>query len=214
MNEKRILRKAKRLEKKSAKILKKYKKKRKDIVSVYFGVPGAGKTTLAAWLVKQDLKHHREVYSNVPITGAYKLDVKDLGVYHIENASVIVDEAGIEWNNRNYKSFPQTTIKFLKYHRHYQTSVDVFSQSYEDMDITVRRLAQRFYVVRKSRILPFFIVRQRIGRKVGINEVSKDIIDEYSFVPFGKRYIFCPVLWKMFNTLSREQLKPKEWEKW
>ena len=28
----------------------------------------------------------------------------------IENAKVIIDEAGIEYNNRNYKSFPQEAI--------------------------------------------------------------------------------------------------------
>ena len=139
------------------------------VLNVYFGVPGSGKTTFAAYLTKwalrenalirfcrryenaltkmilnsKYLKRRIDVYSNVPITGAYRLDAKvDIGNFMIENAKVIIDEAGIEYNNRNYKSFPQEAVYFYKYHRHYKVSVDVFSQSYEDMDVTLRRLAQ------------------------------------------------------------------------
>ncbi len=43
----------------------------------------------------------------------------------------------MEFNNRDYKSFPKPAIKFFKYHRHYGVSVDVFSQSFEDMDVRV-----------------------------------------------------------------------------
>ena len=104
------------------------------VLNVYFGVPGSGKTTFAAYLTKwalhenalirfcrryenaltkmilnsKYLKRRIDVYSNVPITGAYRLDAKvDIGNFMIENAKVIIDEAGIEYNNRNYKSFPQ-----------------------------------------------------------------------------------------------------------
>ena len=133
------------------------------VLNVYFGVPGSGKTTFAAYLTRwalhenalirfcrrhgnpltrlilnsKYLKRRISVYSNVPITGAYRLDAKvDIGHYMIEDAKIIIDEAGIEYNNRNYKSFPQEAIYFYKYHRHYRVSVDVFSQSYEDMDVT------------------------------------------------------------------------------
>lgn len=163
------------------------------VLNVYFGVPGSGKTTFAAYLTKWALhenilirfcRRHRnwltslllrsgffkrriDVYSNVPITGAYRLDAKtDIGFHMIENAKIIIDEAGIEYNNRNYKSFPQEAIYFYKYHRHYKVSVDVFSQSYEDMDVTLRRLAQNFYVVRRS-LVPFCVVARRIRRRVG-----------------------------------------------
>lgn len=44
--------------------------------------------------------------------------------------------------------------------------------------------------------------------------MTKEIIDEYFFVPFGFKYIFCPPLWKLFNTYSRKELPEKEWETW
>lgn len=203
--------KAKREEKKHKRLVKKYQP---HILSVYFGVPGSGKTTFAAWLTKRDLKHGLKVWSNVPITGAYQLEPKqDIGTYMIANGRVIIDEAGIEYNNRDFKEFSKKSLYFYKYHRHYETAVDVFSQGFDDMDKKLRTLAQRYYVVKKS-LIPFFIYRQRIGKRVGINEVSKEIIDEYFFVPFGRRYIFSPLLWNMFNTISREDYPEKEWPVW
>lgn len=212
------------------------------VLNVYFGVPGSGKTTFAAYLTKwalhenavirfcrkhpnpvtnaivksKYLKRRIAVYSNVPITGAYKLDAKaDIGRYMIEDAKVIIDEAGIEYNNRNYKSFPQEAIYFYKYHRHYRTSVDVFSQSYEDMDVTLRRLAQNFYVVRRS-LVPFCVVARRIRRKVGVDEQSKQIQDLYSMglLILDTKRIFAPSLWRMFNSYSCKKLPEKEWETW
>lgn len=216
--------------------------KHPHVLNVYFGVPGSGKTTFAAHLTKwalhenfiirlcrrfnnpvsrlilksKYLKRRIDVYSNVPITGAYQLDAKkDIGFYMIENAKIIIDEAGIEYNNRNFKSFPAESIYYYKYHRHYKTSVDVFSQSYEDMDITLRRLAQNFYVVRKS-LIPGCIIARRIRRKVGVDENTKQIADLYSMgLPLmDTKRIFSPPLWKMFNSYSRKELLQKEWPVW
>ena len=207
------------------------------VLNVYFGVPGSGKTTFAAYLTRwalhenalirfcrrhgnpltrlilnsKYLKRRISVYSNVPITGAYRLDAKvDIGHYMIEDAKIIIDEAGIEYNNRNYKSFPQEAIYFYKYHRHYRVSVDVFSQSYEDMDVTLRRLAQNFYVVRRS-LVPGCIVAIRIRRRVGVDEQTKQIQDLYSMgLPvLDTKRIFSPPLWKLFNSYSRKELPQK-----
>ena len=212
------------------------------VLNVYFGVPGSGKTTFAAYLTRwalhenviirfcrrhqnpvtrallnsRYLKRRIDVYSNVPITGAYVLNAReDIGHYMIEDAKVIIDEAGIEYNNRNFKSFPQEAVYFYKYHRHYRVSVDVFSQSYEDMDVTLRRLAQNFYVVRRS-LVPFCVVARRIRRRVGVDEHTKQIADLYALgLPvLDTKRIFSPPLWKMFNSYSRRALPRKEWSVW
>lgn len=190
------------------------KKKREDIISVYFGVPGSGKTTFAAYLAKKDLKRKQRVFSNVPITGTFQLSCKnDLGKFMITDARIIIDEAGIEYNNRKYKELDEATIYFLKYHRHYQTAIDCFSQSHEDMDITIRRLAQRYYVVKKS-LIPNVICCKAIGRRIGIDATTKQIIDEFFWRAFGTKWIYSRPLWKMFNTLSRKELPEKEWTTW
>ena len=211
-------------------------------LNVYFGVPGSGKTTYAAFLSRwatyesivirlckrfpcrltqwiidgKSWKRKIPVYSNVPIKGTLQLDSRaDIGNVMIENGKMIIDEAGIEFNNRNYKSLPQSAIQFFKYHRHYGVSVDVFSQSHEDMDVTLRRLAQNFFVVKKS-IIPFFIVTKRIKRKVGIDETTHQISDMYNFgFPIlDSKWTFCPPLWKMFDSYDYPPLPPKAWEEW
>lgn len=216
--------------------------KHPHVLNVYFGVPGSGKTTFAAHLTKWSLhenviiricrkydnwltrlilnsgylKRRIDVYSNVPITGAYQLNAKDdIGKYMIQDAKIIIDEAGIEYNNREFKTFPKDAIYFYKYHRHYQTSVDVFSQSFDDMDVTLRRLAQNFYVVRKS-LVPFCVVARRIRRKVGVDEQTKQIADLYSMgLPLlDTKRIFSPPLWKLFNSYSRKELPRKDWPIW
>lgn len=212
------------------------------VVNVFFGVPGSGKTTFAAYLAKEAAKESwvirlakkhpcrfsekllashffrrsQPVYSNVPITGTYKLEPQtDIGKVMVVDGKVIIDEAGIEYNNRNFKAFPPDAIYWYKYHRHYECSVDIFSQSYEDMDITLRRLAQNYFVVKKS-LLPKFIVVKKIRRKVGIDENTHQIIDKYYFgLPFlDTKWVFSPPLWKLFNSFSRKQLPEKEWEVW
>lgn len=213
------------------------------VVNIYFGVPGSGKTTIAAYLTRQSLrdgwvirlcrrwsdfplcrrilagKHFRRatpVYSNVPIIGAFQLDVKaDIGHYMIDDARIIIDEAGIEYNNRNFKSFSPEAIYFYKMHRHYETSVDVFSQSYEDMDVTLRRLAQNFFVVHRS-LVPFCITYRLIWRKVEPDKNTHQMGDLYYLgrPVVDTRRVFCPPLWRMFNTYSRRELPRKEWVKW
>lgn len=192
-------------------------KKEKNILSVYFGVPGSGKTTFATHLARKDLKRKRKVYSNVPITGTYAVNCKeDLGVYDISNGRLIIDEAGIEFNNRDFKKFSDDALYFFKYHRHYRVQIDVFSQGFDDMDKKIRTLAQELYVVKKS-LIPFFVVAIPIGKRIGINELSKDIIDEYFFYPwftFKRKYCFMPFTWKYFNSYSHKELKTKDFPLW
>lgn len=211
-------------------------------LNVYFGVPGSGKTTYAAYLARnaarkslvirlcerfpnrftarilagKSWKRPYTVWSNVPISGTLQLNAReDIGKVMIQDGKMIIDEAGVEFNNRNYKNFPPDAIKFFKYHRHYGVSVDVFSQSFEDMDVTLRRLAQNFFVVKRS-VLPFFVVTKRIRRKVGIDDNTHQLCDHYSFgLPLlDSKWIFCPPLWKMFDSYDYDELPPKQWTYW
>lgn len=196
---------------------KEKKLKGKDYrLSIYFGVPGSGKTTMAAHLARKALKRGRKVYSNVPMKGCYVIDKFDLGVYDINNALVIIDEAGVDFNNRDFKAMTKDIIYFLKYHRHYKCDVVVFSQSHEDMDITFRRLAYRYFVMKKS-MIPNFITCRRICRKIGIDELTNQIADKYAFVPWwllGVKWIYAKPLWKMFDSYNTKQLKSKDFKTW
>lgn len=181
-------------------------------LQIFFSPPGAGKTTLASWYAKQALKRGEKVYSNVNIKGCLAYVKNDLGVYDISDGTLILDEAGVEFDNRKFKDFKDSQTFFFKYHRHYKLNVLVFSQSFEDMDIKIRNLAQDLFLVSKS-FIPFFIVRRQIYKSISIND-DKQIIDSYNFVPFGRKYVFAPSVWNMFNSYSRKELPVKEFELW
>ena len=194
----------------------KHKKVRFDI---YFGVPGSGKTTFAAYLTrkcfKKKKKRSKRVLSNVPIKGAYKCLKQDIGHYQIDNCLLLLDEAGIDYNNRNYNKFSDDETYFFKYHRHYNVDIAIFSQDYEDMDKKLRKLATRYFIVKKS-ILPGFVKRRQIEKRIGIDKMTKQIIDEYKFTffLFGTKYIYCPKLWKMFDSYNYKELPHKDFVKW
>ena len=166
-------------------------------------------------LIEMDLKP-RDIATLEAFDNALALDVAMGGSTNtILHTLAVAREAGIEYNNRAYKTFSPAAIYWYKYHRHYKCPVDVFSQSYEDMDITLRRLAQNYFVVKKS-LLPRFVVCKRIRRKVGIDENTHQIIDHYYFgLPIlDTQWIYAPPLWKLFNSFSRKELPPKEWSMW
>lgn len=205
-------------------------KKRNCTFDTYFGVPGSGKTTVAAWLAKKSIKKGMPVYSNVDIKGCFKCSKNDLGKVDFrytwndklqrfefnEHTLYISDEAGVEFNNRNYsKNFTEEQIDYLKHHRHYGTDMVFLSQYWNDIDVTLRRLSTRLFLLKKS-LIPFFIKRKKIGKRISIDPTTKQIIDEYYFIPFifGTRYIFAPAVWKMFNTHDTKPLINKRFTKY
>ena len=182
---------------------------------VYFGVPGSGKTTFAAYLAKKRIKRKGIVLSNVNIKGTYEVERSDIGNYMIKDCLLLIDEAGIDYNNRNFadkkEKMTKEEIYFYKYHRHYNVDIAIFSQGYDDMDKKLRTLATRYYIVKKS-ILPGFITRKLINKVIGIDDNTKQIIDKYSFAIFGTKWIYCPKLWKMFNSTSYKEMPVKDFK--
>lgn len=191
----------------------------KNHLSVFFGIPGAGKTTILASLARKYQKHGIPCYCNMPVKGCYKFDcIEDLGVYEISRCAVFVDEASIEFNSRSYKTFPKHLIAWFKMHRHEHCEVFIFSQSYEDFDITIKRLAYKFYLCRPS-LLPFCFEAVPIVRKFGINDTTKKPDDMYSLHSvftnwLYKRTFFAPLVWGWFDSWNSLRLPKKEFFKY
>lgn len=191
-------------------------------IKIYFGVMGSGKTTKLAHIAKKEMKKGNTVVSNVPIKGTYELSVlDDIGKVQIENCVMLIDEAGIEYNNREVldrgkkeKAMNQAAIKFYKLSRHYKVKdIIIVSQSYDDMDITLRRLADEYHICKRS-LIPTLFYTYQIKKKIGVDEQTKQIIDEYYKVPFSRRYYWGKPLFSMFNSYECPQLPAKEWNKW
>ena len=192
------------------------------MIRIFFGSPGCGKTTLACKLLKKNIDKGSKGYNYY--LANFENDLSDfqpvdgLGDWSPYPSSYYsIDEAGIVYNNRLYKTFPKETISWFKLHRHYFVDVDLFSQSWEDMDITLRRLCdQLWYVVKRG---PFTICRKVI-KEVTVDTNSQQIIDGYKFVklwrqfapfPFHRQAImicFRPKYYKYFDSWSHKELPP------
>ena len=205
------------------------------MIRTFFGSPGAGKTTLAVKMAIKNLKFYDGVFLNFDhkIKNAYICNLNRLGEWTFPDHSYIgIDEAGIEYNSRAYKALPKPAIAWFKKHRHYKCDVDVFSQSWEDMDITIRRLSNELWYL--YRIGPWTLSR-RIYKRVTVDKNTEQIIDGYKMasmlwlfiwflqidLPFGVpnlfkskfKLTFRPFYYKYFDTYSKDNLPLGEFTK-
>ena len=188
------------------------------MIRIFFARPGAGKTTQCVAFARKFIKKktYKHVFLNFEnsVPGAYTCDCNGLGEWTFpEHSYIALDESGIEFNNRSYKTLPKFTIQWFKKHRHYKIDLDLFSQSHEDVDVTLRRLANELWLL--YRIGPWTLGR-RIYKRVGIDQTTHQIIDEYRFAsmlwlliwplqlgyPFEKKFTltFRPFYYKYFDS--------------
>lgn len=178
-------------------------------INIYFGSPGCGKTTHAAYIVRKCKRRKIPVFSNVPIKGAYLYNPQvDLGVYDISDCVVIIDEASIEFNSRYYKDMSKGIIYFLKMFRHFHIrAIYVYSQAADDMDITLRRLCKNYYMIKKIGYWSF-IHRIKIKEDV----VDGQLVSIYKYAIGLPKVIFRPLYYRMFDSWSRIELPKKQFE--
>lgn len=184
------------------------------ICDMYFGVPGSGKTTYAVRLARLYQRRGIPVYTNFPCSIAYRLSIDDLGVKDFSKSILILDEAGIDFNNRDWKSFPKKVLEFVKLHRHYGTGLIFMSQGYDDCDKKIRSLCTRFFNLKK--LGPFTFCRL-ITRRVDIDKETKQILDFFEKVSLfnhGLSLIYRPVYYKYFNSWSAPQLPKADRVPW
>ena len=89
------------------------------MVSLYFGLPGAGKTTMLASLALKASKEkspYSHIYGNISLTGIpnyIKIDSSDLGKYMLEDCLILIDEGTLAFDSRDYKNFCKNFVEFL-----------------------------------------------------------------------------------------------------
>lgn len=188
------------------------------MISLYFGLPRSGKTTTIAYLAKKNSKKYKHVYINVHMknlpSNCEYLPVSYLGKYNITDALILIDEASLQFDNRDYKSLNSSFRDWLMLHGHYGCDIYFFCQIYNAVDVKIRRLCENVFRIRKGNIFRSISVIERIpyGQFVGTvkdNERSRgtrygDIDEGYYRLPFFVRLfskrIFRPFYYRYFNS--------------
>lgn len=200
---------------------------------MFFGLPGSGKSTVCADIVRQCFFAKKSpnkripkdiaTYCNFPIIGAYSLNRDDIGNVDFrrvgsDHALLLIDEASTVYFKRNAMSkdpkskFRDSENEFHSMHRHYKTMEVFFAQSWDGVDLRLRELSTGLYYVEPSRIRPFIKIR-KIVKIFKIDENSQPI-DGYDFEKWSSRYVYAPAAWYLFDTYHAPELPSKVPDEW
>lgn len=104
-------------------------------VSLYFGLPGAGKTTIMASIMYRAIRKrtYPHVYTNIATTlpGVTVIDNDCIGKYNLEDALICIDEATLFADSRDHKNFKREVLEYFLEHRHYNVDILLFTQQWD-----------------------------------------------------------------------------------
>lgn len=151
------------------------------------GPPGSGKTLLLTYFTNKYLKQKRwKVYANFDVyfkgveVKKFNLQAFKAGKWFPEDgtdeapAIMLIDELGIDYDNRNFKgAFKESTLTWLREHRHHKCAIIWASQTYDDVDKKWRNVTEQVILVKRA-MLRNFISYKRIFKKIDLDNQVTD----------------------------------------
>lgn len=141
------------------------------MISLFFGLPGCGKTTFLTYQAIRALKRGIDVYTNVPLKldtvkcrgNCYLIDASKIGDFVVKNGLLLIDEATLQWHNRDFKTFSHAQLEFFMLHRHYRVNIHYFAQSPDTVDKRIREITDHSFYIKRG-LLPHTSLMYRIKR--------------------------------------------------
>lgn len=213
--------------------IKKYSNPYKCLL--FIGLPGSGKTTE---MTKQSILHtqgnwlqrlfkvkplFQTVYANMYLPNSYEFEAEDLGLFRVpENTLMIIDEAGMYFDSRKFKSFSDHARDFLKLHRQHRVKM-IFASQTTDVDKKIRDLCDEIWIMKC--IAGVLIVKRRVkkiidvsnntvnnsGSDSGTINLGGDIVERYKYVGLP-RFTFVPRYVEFFKSYNPPELPSIEHE--
>lgn len=192
-------------------------------VSLYFGLPGCGKTTMLARLALRGVKCGRylNVYTNVKLTipGVTLIDNECIGQYELRDCLLLIDEATLFADSRDYKNFSKGRLSYFLEHRHRNADIILFTQQWDGVDRKIRTITDRVYYIKKGLLfgrwisscyrIPYDIIipdpkKNNGGEKLG------EIVQGYCKPPFlvriFARRVYRPRYYPYFDSWELDEL--------
>lgn len=182
------------------------------LLYMFFGRKRCGKSTLLTRLALRALAAGQTVYSTIPIAGTYFFDGKQTGFFQFEPGSlVLIDEVGLVFPSRDFKSFKAETRSLFKLQGHYKLTIVICSQSF-DVDKAIRDLCDEIYLVKKW--FKWLSICKRVRRSIVVTKATdyggSTFADQYELtkLPFGRNRIFTwlPLYWNKFDSYAAPKL--------
>ena len=168
-------------------------------INMVIGKPGVGKSTFLTKLACDYIRRGYNVYSTEPIQVEVKnpkthkknviqvkaINVKELYRYTFPPDSVLLlDEIGIDFNNRKFKAWDERNTAMIKLYRHDKLIIWGFSQSF-DVDKTFRNCVTQFWILEKyARVLT--VARRLVMKPVVVHptgDAPSSIQDDFTEDP-------------------------------
>lgn len=189
-------------------------------LTMIFGKKGSGKSTLLTKLALQYQSRNIPVFSTERIPGCFLIYPEDIGYVEFPPGSVLlIDEVGMIWDNRNFKTFKPEVRDWFKLQRHRKVRVYLFSQTF-DVDKKIRDLTDEMFLVEKK--FRVFSYAKRILKRTVLNKSSAEapakidedlVFDSLLFFWNGsRRFTFIPRYAKYYDSFVADKLTVRDFE--